>query len=196
MSQSISSTLTKQEIREAALQLRDAMPDSERAAASLAICRAVMQDEDFIDARGVHVYLPIRSEVDIRPLIDIAWELGKEVGMMVIDEDGGTRQFTITPATSYRRIDLGILEPVDAEPFDMNNCDLVICPVVAADEECNRLGYGKGYYDQFLTHFPRPTIGVAFECQVFPELPTNNDDIGLDTIYTEKRAISECPEEE
>jgi 5-formyltetrahydrofolate cyclo-ligase len=180
---------SKSEYRLEGLQRRNAIAAEARAAASLTICQSVMADNLFLDARGVHVYLPIGSEVDVRPLIDVAWELGKEVGFMRVLEDGGSRQFLITPDTKFRTTKLGILEPVDAEQFDMETCDLVIAPLVAADEKCNRLGYGKGYYDQLLIHNPRPTIGVAFDEQIFADIPIDEGDVRLDKIYTERRAI-------
>lgn len=180
---------TKEEIRREALRRRNTMPDEERAKASLTICRAVSEDELFIDARGIHVYIPFGSEVDIMPLIELSWELGKEVGLMRVSEDGGSAQYSIAPSTTYQRTRLGILEPTDAEEFDMDVCDLVIVPILAADLECNRLGYGKGYYDQFLSLYPRPSIGVAFDQQIFDQLPTDERDIRLDMIYTEIRTI-------
>jgi 5-formyltetrahydrofolate cyclo-ligase len=179
----------KEELRREALSKRNAIPPERRSAASLAICRNVMEDDLFLDARGVHVYLPFGSEVDIKPLIELSWELGKEVGLMRVMEDGGIAHYTITPSTEYRRTKLGILEPVDAEAFDMGLCDLVVAPILAADEQCNRLGYGKGYYDQFLAQYPRPTLGVAFDEQIFEELPVDDRDIQLDGIYTESRFI-------
>lgn len=109
--------------------------------------------------------------------------------MMRVMADGGTRQFSITPATKFQAAGLGILEPIDAEEFDMNICDLVIVPMVAGDEGCNRLGYGKGYYDQFLIGNPRPAIGVAFDVQIVRELPVDDLDVPLDAIYTERRVI-------
>jgi 5-formyltetrahydrofolate cyclo-ligase len=179
----------KNEIRREALERRDALAPEVRAEASLVICRRIMEDDRFLDARAVHVYLPIGSEVDIRPLIDVGWELGKALGLMRVSGDGGSRQYRITPETQYTTGSLGIAEPVDAEPFDMDRCDLVIVPLVAADEECNRVGYGKGYYDQFLTHFPRPTIGAAFDVQLFPHLPSDDLDIRLDAVCTESRML-------
>jgi 5-formyltetrahydrofolate cyclo-ligase len=176
-------------MRREALERRDALSAEERAVASLVICNRVMDDDMFLDARGVHVYLPIGSEVDINPLTSMAWEMGKKVGLMRVMEDGGSVQYAITPHTSYRKTKLGILEPTDAELFDLDQCDLIIAPMLAADENCNRLGYGKGYYDQFLAQYPRPTFGVAFEQQIFPDLPVDEGDVKVDTIYTEVRVI-------
>lgn len=180
----------KDEIRRVARQRRDLLTIEERAAASLEICRNMIDLDQFLDARGLHVYLPIGSEVDIRPIINLSWEMGKKVGLMRVMRDGGSQQFQIVPNTSYRTTKLGILEPTDAELFDMEQCDLVIAPLLAADLHCNRLGYGKGYYDQFLTQFPRPAIGVAFEVQIFDQLPADDLDITLDCVLTEKRLIN------
>lgn len=181
--------MTKEEIRKQALERREQISAEDRAAYSLAICETIMEHEGFLDARGVHLYLPVRSEVDVKPLINMAWELGKEVGLMRIQSDGGSEQHSIRPETEYRKGSLGILEPVESEPFDMNICDLVIVPLVAVDEQGNRIGYGKGYYDQFLTQYPRPTIGVAFDAQVYSGLPADDLDIQLDCVVTESRTI-------
>lgn len=180
---------TKKEIRADALKRRDALSDEERGVKSLVICERVMDDDRFIDADGIHVYFPINSEVDIKPLISMAWEMGKEVGIMRIEEDGGTSHHHITAETEYTTGSLGIQQPTNAKSYDMDLCDLVIVPLVAADPKCRRIGYGKGYYDQFLTHFPRPTLGVAFDVQIFDEVPTDPLDITLDRIVTETRAF-------
>jgi 5-formyltetrahydrofolate cyclo-ligase len=180
---------SKEALRAEALRRRSALSIEERQEKSMQICRAVMEDDLFLDAQAIHVYLPLDSEVNIRPLVDVAWEMGKEVGIMRVLDDGGTVQYDITPDTKFRTASNGIPEPIDAESFDMESCDLVIVPIVAADESCNRIGYGRGYYDQFLTHHPRPTIGVAFDVQIFPELPHEDTDMHLDVIYTESREI-------
>jgi len=188
-------TRTKDQIRRDALQRRDAIPPEQRALRSAAICSAVIDDETFVRARGVHVYLPIGSEVDIRPIIEVAWGMGKDVGLMRVMEDGGIEHHEIDSGTEYRPGPLGVLEPVQAESFDLDICDLVIVPVVAVDQDGNRLGYGKGYYDQFLAQYPRPAIGVCFEDQVFDHIPADDGDISLDAVYTDRRVILP-PEEE
>lgn len=191
MSTNTSRSQRKEEIRKSTLARRNAISPEERAAASSAICSLLADMDRFLDARGIHVYLSIGSEVDLGELIDIAWKMGKDVGMMRVMADGGSHQYAITPATRFQRIHLGILEPIDAEPFDMDQCDLVLVPMVAGDAECNRLGYGKGYYDQFLTSNPRPAIGVAFDVQIVDALPADDLDVPLDAIYTEQRVIGQ-----
>lgn len=182
--------MTKSEIRTGAIQLRDALSEERRAQSSRSICEAVADEGLFLDARAVHVYKPIGSEVDITPLMELSWELGKDLGMMVVDGSGGSTQWKIDPETTFESGPHGIRQPVNADPFDMDRCDLVIVPLVAGDSMCNRIGYGKGYYDQFLSQFPRPTIGVAFDVQIVESVPTEPGDIELDMIVTESGRYS------
>ena len=65
--------------------------------------------------------------------------------------------------------------------------DFMLVPLLAFDNDNNRLGYGKGFYDKFLEKRNKiTTIGVAFSFQKYNKLPVSNLDIKLDYILTEK----------
>jgi len=69
--------------------------------------------------------------------------------------------------------------------------EVIIVPLLAFDSFHNRLGYGKGYYDKFLSRYtkgkkPVLTIGLAFSFQKYKKIPTTKSDIKLDYILTEK----------
>src|SRR5262249_27378287 len=66
--------------------------------------------------------------------------------------------------------------------------DLIMVPGVAFDRTGARMGHGFGYYDRLLEHARRdaPLVALAFECQLFPEIPTAPHDIFMDKIITEK----------
>jgi len=85
--------------------------------------------------------------------------------------------------------EFGMLEPC----FNNKSLipDLMLVPLLAFDNNNNRLGYGKGFYDKFLNKFLKKknkikTIGVAFSFQKYNKLPVSNLDIKLDYILTEK----------
>ena len=85
--------------------------------------------------------------------------------------------------------EFGMLEPCLASRPLVPNFMLV--PLLAFDNNNNRLGYGKGFYDKFLNKFLKKknkivTIGVAFSFQKYNKLPVSNLDIKLDYILTEK----------
>jgi 5-formyltetrahydrofolate cyclo-ligase len=68
--------------------------------------------------------------------------------------------------------------------------DVIIVPLVAGDERCNRLGLGAGWYDRFLSDQPTALkIGVAFEFQITPVIPVVAHDEPLDIIVTDQRSI-------
>ena len=86
-----------------------------------------------------------------------------------------------------------ILEPkselrtVAAKRVDVSEIDLIIVPGVAFDRSGGRTGHGKGYYDKLLEHArpDAPLVALAFECQFFDEIPTEEHDIFMDRIITE-----------
>ena len=70
--------------------------------------------------------------------------------------------------------------------------DLIIVPGIVFDVKGNRLGFGKGYYDRFLSpsaNFKAVKIGLAYEFQVVPKIDAQPHDITMDYIITEKRII-------
>lgn len=80
----------------------------------------------------------------------------------------------------------GILEPTGEYKADGYD-GLLIMPGVAFDEECHRIGYGGGFYDKYLkTHPDLHTIAVAFELQMYRELPFEEHDIKPEKVITEK----------
>ena len=82
----------------------------------------------------------------------------------------------------------GILEPSNEKSYIPH---VLLIPMLAYDNNNNRLGYGKGYYDKFLNKYLRLkrnilTIGIAFSFQKYNKLPISKFDVKLDYILTEK----------
>ena len=82
----------------------------------------------------------------------------------------------------------GILEPFKTK---INIPDVILVPLLSFDKEKYRLGYGKGFYDRYLSKYIKKfkniiTVGVAFSFQKHHKLPKENNDIQLNYILTEK----------
>jgi 5-formyltetrahydrofolate cyclo-ligase len=82
-----------------------------------------------------------------------------------------------------------ILEKVSV--IDIQEIDFIIIPGVAFDGMGNRVGFGKGYYDKYLSKIKRniKKTAVAYEYQVLRNVPSESHDIKMDYIVTEKRVI-------
>jgi 5-formyltetrahydrofolate cyclo-ligase len=180
----------KRALRREVLARRDALPERDRAAASLAIADRVAGLHEARDAGSAMVFWTFGSEVDTVPLIDRWLDEGKIMALPRIEgSDLVPVAYVIgapTSATSF-----GAMEPVGGRVLDPAELDLVIVPGVAFDRSGNRVGYGAGYYDRFLRR-TRPgvsAIAVAFAVQVVPDVPSGRTDRRVDAIVTEDEVI-------
>jgi len=89
-------------------------------------------------------------------------------------------QFTVFNITDW-----GIPEPVVVSPVYMNDPDVIIVPLLAADRYGNRIGYGKGYYDRFLTGASGLRVGLCPDCCLVSDIPIEPHDEQLDVLVTE-----------
>ena len=83
----------------------------------------------------------------------------------------------------------GILEPISTKKSIIP--DIMLVPLLAFDKFNNRLGYGKGYYDNYLNKYLKIKknilrIGIAFSFQKYKKLPSHKNDVKLNYILTEK----------
>ena len=85
---------------------------------------------------------------------------------------------------------IGILTPKTGEIL-LEPIDVVITPGLGFTRKCERLGYGRGYYDRwFSKNSVKTKIGVAFEIQITDNLPVEKTDVPMDMLITEKNTIN------
>lgn len=180
----------KQLIREQAHANRNAQPDKDEI--SRFIVASFMAQPEYAAARAVMFYVDVRSEVRTRNDLEAALQTGKKI-VVPYCVDGELELFNLE---SMDELELGmyrILEPkaalrsVAAKRVEVEELDLIMVPGVAFDRRGGRTGHGKGYYDKLLEHArpDTPLIALAFECQLFPEIPMQPHDIFMDKVVTE-----------
>jgi 5-formyltetrahydrofolate cyclo-ligase len=70
--------------------------------------------------------------------------------------------------------------------------DVILVPLLAFDENANRLGFGGGWYDRFLANqADSKKIGLAYEIQRAPHLPVESHDVCLDIVVTERKIVKQ-----
>ena len=127
----------------------------------------------------VAIFNPILNEVDVRALSD-TYEL--YYPKIVNDE----MQF-FKDTSEFKKGMLGVLEPTGDIPVDKAELDAVIVPGLAYDQGLYRLGYGKGYYDQYLSDYEGLKVGVVFEPFMVEALPNKAHDIPVDILVTDNQ---------
>lgn len=180
----------KAEIRAAARARRRQQPNRE--ALSRQIGDALLALPEYAAASAVMLYVDAASEVRTRPLLPQMWAAGKQTLIPYCVGDS-LELFRLEALEELAPGTLGILEPIEAfrgrgdRAFEPAQLDLVVVPGLAFDRQGGRLGQGKGYYDRFLRLVsPRVTlVGLAFECQLFPEIPMLEHDAYMNKVITE-----------
>ncbi|WP_139925332.1 5-formyltetrahydrofolate cyclo-ligase [Hymenobacter sp. DG01] len=162
--------MLKSELRREALVRRRALSEEEVTRRSEALWRQLRQSFPVREWRWLHLFLPIgrQKEPDTWPLIRQLWaeQPALQLAVPVVQPDGHTlRHFHLTPETQLEANRWGIPEPAGATEVLPPQLDAILIPMLAFDERGQRVGYGKGFYDQFLPQC-RPDalrIGVSLE---------------------------------
>lgn len=145
----------------------------------------------FKKAKSIFIYLSFGSEIDTRPIIDIALEDGKEVYIpKVYKSNKDMKAIRLNSYDNLEENSMGILEPKDDSSFiAKENIDLIIVPGAVFDIHGNRIGYGGGYYDRFLADIKdkRNKVVLAYDLQVVDFIEVEEHDIKMDYIITNSR---------
>ncbi|MBL9090846.1 MAG: 5-formyltetrahydrofolate cyclo-ligase [Planctomycetaceae bacterium] len=180
----------KKAIREAAHAARNALPNKDEL--SQGICEKFVALPEYAAAKTVMYYVDVRSEVRTRHYLATALTHGKRI-VVPYCVDGELELFLLEDMNELAIGMYKILEPREelrARPekrIRPDELDLIMVPGVAFDRRGARTGHGFGYYDKLLEHsrMDCPLVALAFECQMFPEIPTMPHDIFMDKIITE-----------
>lgn len=159
---------------------------------SLLICQKVLDLSEFKDSQVVHCYSSIReaNEVDTTNILNYVIGSSKQLLLPKIVGKGRLSHHPVDSLTELKVNKWGVAEPSLTVEADISKIDLVIVPMVAGDSKRNRLGYGKGFYDRFLSEINATTIGLLFDAQLSEKtLPVETYDIKLDKLITEERII-------
>jgi len=180
-------------IRRRARAAREAMGPGERRGASTRVTRALLRLDAVRSARVVMAYAAFRGEVDLSAFVEELLASGVRVVLpRTLVEERRLEPYPVGNLDELEPGAYGIPEPpARGKPVPPALIDVVIVPGVAFDPRGNRLGYGAGYYDRFLSTIPPHTVAVApaFEVQVVEGIPARPDDVPVDVIVTETRVI-------
>lgn len=125
-------------------------------------------------ASGVFCYVSTEIEVDTRRFLRFCFERGIPVAVPV----SGDTELTFCKISSFSDLAegrFGILEPAIKVPAEHDENTLCVVPALCADGEGLRLGYGKGYYDRFLSGFRGTSVIICYE-DFRMEVPTEPHD--------------------
>ena len=179
----------KKLLRNQALARRDALNPVWRIEASLAMAGYVDEALEFDPGTVISGFWPMRSEVDVRPMMNALHERGARLCLPAI-LDKTTIVFREW-APQVAMVDMGFGTMGPGPQTEVLDPAIMLVPLAAFDARGHRIGYGAGYYDRAIDKLQkrgaRPRlIGIAFECQEVPLVPDEPHDVIMPEILTER----------
>lgn len=187
----------RRQLRLQYLAARGQLSQAERAVFSRKIVDSVMGLPVFQKTARVFIYCSYQSEVETWDLIRRCLAAGKAVSVpLTAPQESRMSAVVVTdPARDLIPGYRGILEPNPATSLRLQSpsqIDAAIIPGAVFDRAGNRLGYGGGYYDRFLSGAAVQAlrIGLAFSVQVADRLPALPHDAPMDWLITEQETLA------
>ncbi|MGL5456317.1 MAG: 5-formyltetrahydrofolate cyclo-ligase [Citrobacter telavivensis] len=190
--------LSRQALRQMIRQRRRALTLSQQIAFGQQAATRMLAYPPVLMAQTVAVFLSFDGELDTQPLIEQLWRAGKRVYLPVLHpfSPGNLLFLHYHPHSELVTNRLKIQEPkLDVrDVLPLSQLDVLVTPLVAFDEQGQRLGMGGGFYDRTLQNWQQYgliPVGYAHDCQRVEKLPVEEWDVPLPAVVTPSK-VWEC----
>ncbi|MBQ8911858.1 MAG: 5-formyltetrahydrofolate cyclo-ligase [Clostridia bacterium] len=181
----------KNELRRSCAAIRNGMPTAEKEEADRRITRIFLSLSSYRFASLVLLHAPIKSEIDVWPILKASLEAGQKVALPLCEKEPGVMTFRLVddPGVLLPGA-FGVMEPPRDAPILTRQQlaakdSIMAVPALAFDKKGYRLGYGKGYYDRFLADFGGISAGLVYRELLFDSLPRGFYDRRVHLIISE-----------
>ena len=174
--------MNKTELRRVIRAQKRAMTEAQINEKSQALGKLFAESDLYKNAKTIYGYLPYNQEVRTVPMLEQALRDGKRVAVPKCYGDE-MRFIYLDDLSAVEKGYAGIPEPIADEPVAHDKTALVLMPGLAFTTTGQRIGYGGGFYDRFLSAEPdHPTLALCFDFQIQEEIPTEEFDIPVDLV--------------
>ena len=177
----------KAALRKHLLEKRDATSAELREISSEKIHQNLKKISEYTNSQNIACYFPIGSEINTNDImLDI---LGQNKNLLLPRITNDNLQFYIV--SNLEKLEKGnfeIMEPKDSCK-KAEKIDCVLIPTVGVSKSGVRLGYGKGYYDRFLSLIDAVKISLTYSKQIVKSIPNESHDVKIDWIVTEDENV-------
>ena len=155
--------MLKEELRQKYKVLRNQLSEDDLEEMSLSIANKVLTLPIF-EKNYFHIFLSITEHKEVNTEYILHLLSGKDKEIIISKSDFNTREMThylLTDNTKIKKNQYNIPEPIDGLEVPTHKIDVVFVPLLAFDKSGHRAGYGKGFYDKFLTECRLETIKIG-----------------------------------
>ena len=174
---------SKKELRLEIRNLKKNFTAEQRTHQSKELVEKIEMHPEFVKSKLIMAYWAMKDEVDLTELI-IKWHPEKQFLLPCVKGDElEIRRFEGLESLKSGEA-FGILEPVGNLFAEYQTIDLILVPGVAFDNQNNRMGRGKAYYDKFLPKTKAFKMGICFDFQKVSYIPVTEFDIKMDEVLS------------
>ena len=178
----------KSELRKQVLHEMKAISQEQKPAIDQALTERLLHHPFYQEAKVIATYLSFPHEFQTQELIEQAQKDGKKV-LIPKTYPKGRMDFVVYHSQQLVKTSFGLLEPQgDLEVVAASQIDLVHVPGLAFTMKGYRIGYGGGYYDRYLKHFPGHTLSTVYPCQI-QDFISENHDIPVQEVLIDERNL-------
>ncbi|MEK3975427.1 5-formyltetrahydrofolate cyclo-ligase [Psychrobacillus sp. FSL K6-1267] len=145
-----------------------------------------------LNVRTIGLTISAFPEVNTEGIIHALWELGRTV--VVPKCTPQDRSMTFYRIEDYNQLETVYMNLKEPNPklttaVEPSSIDLLIVPGIVYSKSGYRIGYGGGYYDRFLSNYKGKSLSLAFDMQLVDEIVSEDFDLPVDSIITERTTI-------
>ncbi|MBO5720084.1 MAG: 5-formyltetrahydrofolate cyclo-ligase [Bacteroidales bacterium] len=177
--------MNKPNIRKEVKKIKLEIPQRDREVTAIEVMTKIESLPQFQEAENILLYNALPDELPTACMLE-RWDNFKTLFLPVVEGEN-----LIIKRYDKENVKIGafgITEPLGDE-IDSKIIDFIIVPGVAFDRNRNRLGRGKGYYDRLLADSNAYFVGVGYDLQVLEHIPTEEHDIKMNCIITEREIL-------
>jgi|GEM_PF-367357 len=194
---------TKHNLRKQLKTVLDALHPEEKKRQSTLLCERLLNDPRIRSCKSLGIYLALPDEPDLRPALTQLFRKGIQIALPF-----PLRNKNPSLTISVQHLGQAVCEPKawdfhliknleskETGPWDLDlpkpqnvisasELEIILIPGRGFTSAGDRIGRGKGIYDQLLAHSPARKIGIGFSCQLCERLPSEPHDIQVDEVWT------------
>jgi len=179
----------KKILREEMLLKREALSRATKAEYDSWVCTSLLTMIEERNYKTIHCYIPMKGEINILKLVESLLERGLSVVTPKTLPNRKLKNLVLTSLGDLEKGVFGTVHPAGDNEY-VGDFDLIVVPGLAFDLDNCRLGYGGGYYDNFVVRHPEASkIGIFYPFQEVEKVPTESHDVRLDAILVNRDFI-------
>ncbi len=180
----------KVKLRQHYRSMRDKMTPQYKHSLDIEIASRLLCTREYMNAKTLLTYVAKKNETETAGIIHAAFANGKQVAVPKCEPQGVMKCYLVTSFEDLKEGTFGIMEP------DTDKCRLLedfsdslcLVPALTFDPQGQRLGYGGGYYDRFLSTYKGVSAGLCYASFVKWDLPCESHDIPVRLLVTDRYA--------